>query len=121
MKFFQIGACEIVLRALLGIGSVFHLSESFSVSAGSTMRCNFFHASRRRVDVRRSQPRTQQELSAEDAQRQTAIVPIVVMKETPFLLAVQRIISGIQVQDDFLRRFPVCFEEDLQQQRSTAP
>src|SRR6267143_854353 len=43
-----------------------------------------FHTSRRGIDVRRSQPRTQQELSAKDVQRQIAIVPVIAMEETPF-------------------------------------
>ena len=38
------------------------------------------------------------------------------MEETPFLLAMQRIVGGIQVQDDFLRLLPVGCEKDLYQQ-----
>src|ERR1019366_4748085 len=60
---------------------------------------NLFHdalqlsyASCRRIDVGWSQTRTQQEFSAEDVQRQIAIVPIVTMEEITFLFPVQRII-----------------------------
>jgi len=38
------------------------------------------------------------------------------MEESPFLLPVQRIVGSVQVQDDFLRRFLVGFQEDLHQQ-----
>jgi len=38
------------------------------------------------------------------------------MEEAPFLVPVQRIVGGIQVQDDFFRRLRVGFEEDLHQQ-----
>ena len=43
-------------------------------------------------------------------------MPIVAMEEVTFLLPVQRIIGRIQVQDDFLGRFLVCLEEDVNQQ-----
>ena|ERR1700730_11633224 len=90
------------------------LRESFVLVAISVI---FFHPgsswAQGPLEVRRSQPRAQQELSAEDVQRQIPIVTIVAMEETPLLLPVQRIVSGIQVQDDFLRRFPVGLEENI--------
>ena len=56
------------------------------------------------------------EFAAEDVQRQVAVVPIVAMEETPFLLPVQRIVSRVQVQDDFFRLFAMSLEKDLHQQ-----
>src|SRR5712671_2889858 len=72
-----------------------------------------FYTSRRGIDVRRSQPRTQQKLSAEDVQREIAIVSVIAMEESPFLLPVQRIVGSIQVQNDFFRLLPVGCEENL--------
>src|SRR6201987_3203 len=74
-----------------------------------------FYTSRRGIDVRRSQPRTQEELSAKDVQRQIAVVSIVAMEESPFLLPVQRIVGSIQVQNDFLRLLPMGCQENFHQ------
>ena len=41
---------------------------------------------------------------------------VVAMEEAPFLLPVQRIVGGIQIQNDFFRRFLVGLQEDLHQQ-----
>ena len=40
------------------------------------------------------------------------------METIPFLLPMQRIIRGVQVQDQLLRRLRVRFQEHLQQQLS---
>ena len=37
------------------------------------------------------------------------------MEETPFLLPVQRIVGGIQIQNDFFRRLLVGLKEDFHQ------
>ena len=57
----------------------------------------------RRIDVRTAQLRAQQMLTAEDVQRQVAVVVVVAVKEATFLMPVQRIIGGIQIQDDLAR------------------
>jgi len=48
-----------------------------------------------------AQLRAQQTLATEDVQRQVAVAVVVAVKEPPFLMAVQQITSGIEVQSDF--------------------
>jgi hypothetical protein len=61
-------------------------------------------AAGRGVDVRRAQPCAQQVLVAEDVQRKLAVMAVVAMEETPFLLSVQRVVGGVRIQPDRLRR-----------------
>ena len=42
------------------------------------------------------------------------------MEEAAFLVAVQRIVGGIQVEDDLLRRLLVGLQEQLDEQASIA-
>jgi hypothetical protein len=51
--------------------------------------------SRRPVDVRGAQPRRQQEVVAEDVQRQVAVAAVVPVEEAPLLLAVQRVVGRV--------------------------
>ena len=76
----------------------------------------FLHASRRPIAIRRAQPRAQQVFPTEDVQREIAVVPIIAVKESPFLIPVQRIVRAVQVQDDLLRRLAVGLEKNLSQQ-----
>jgi hypothetical protein len=50
-------------------------------------------------------------LAREDVQRQIAVAIVIAVKETPLLVPVQRIISGVQIQDDLARCFLVRIEE----------
>ena len=50
------------------------------------------------------QPRAQYMLAAENIQRQIAVVVVVAVEEAPFLLAVQRQIGRVHIQDDLRRR-----------------
>ena len=45
----------------------------------------------------------QQVPAAEDVERQVAVAIIIAMEEPAFLLAVQRIVGGIQIEDDLFR------------------
>ncbi len=76
----------------------------------------FLHTARRPVLVRWTQSRTQQMLAAEDVQRQIAVAAVVAVKEAPFLLTVQRIVGGIQIQPDFFRGPRVRFDKQIDQQ-----
>ena len=38
--------------------------------------------------------------AAEDVWRQIAVAAVVTMEEAPFLVTVQRVIGGVQIQDD---------------------
>src|SRR5690606_25974501 len=64
-----------------------------------------------RVDIRWSQLGAQQMLPTKDIERQIAITTIVSMKESACLVAVQRIVGGIDVEHDFLRRCGGKLEE----------
>ncbi len=52
------------------------------------------------------QPRTQHLLSAENVERQIAIVVVVAVEEPAFLLAVQRQVGGVDIEDDLVRSLP---------------
>ena len=71
-------------------------------------------ARRPRTEARhRRQDHTRKGLTQEGPlqKRQVAITVIIAMEEPPFLLAVQWVVRGIQVQDDLLRRTPMCRQE----------
>ena len=78
---------------------------------------HFLQRARRGVDVRGPQPCAQQVLARKDVQRQVAILPVIAVKKPSFLIAVQRIVGGVQVQHDALRlallRLDVEFDQRL--------
>jgi hypothetical protein len=53
--------------------------------------------------------------AAENVQRQVAVAIIVAMEEAAFLTAVQRVVGGIQVEDDPLRNPRMGLEEQVDQ------
>jgi hypothetical protein len=65
------------------------------------------------VDIRGPQPRTQQLVSAENVQRQIAVVVVVAMEEARFLLPVQRGVGGVHIQNDGPRRFSMGLQYSL--------
>ena len=71
----------------------------------------------RRIDVRRPEPCTQHVRAAEDIQRQIAVVPVVAVEKAPFLLAVQRVVGGIDIEHDAHGRPRVGLDEQVDQQR----
>ena len=52
------------------------------------------------INIGRAKPGTQQMCPTENVQRQITVMPVVPMKESSRLMPVDRIIRGIQVQDD---------------------
>ena len=68
------------------------------------------------VDVRPPQLRRQQMVAAEDVERQVAVAAIVAVEEPPLLVAVQRVVGGIEVEHDLLGRRGVRVEEQLDEQ-----
>ena len=58
----------------------------------------------RRVLLRRTQVGDQQLLAAEHVQRQEAVVVVVGTEVTPFLIAVNQIVGGVEVEHQFFRR-----------------
>ncbi len=64
-----------------------------------------------------AQSRAQDLFSTENVERQIAIGIVIAVEEPPFLLAVQRQIGSIHVQDDLsLLRLVVRFDKHLHQQ-----
>jgi len=68
----------------------------------------FWDAARRGISVGATQFGRQEMPAVEDIQRQVAVDAVVAMKEVTFLLAVQRIVRGVQIQDDLLGRPIMC-------------
>ena len=54
--------------------------------------------------------------AAEDVERQVAIAVVVAVEEPAFLLAVQRVVGGVEVEDDLLGRPRVRFQEQVDEQ-----
>ena len=69
-----------------------------------------------RIDVRPPELGGEQVPAAEDVQRQIAVAVVIAVEEAAFLMAVQRIIRGIEVEDDLLGRRLVCLEEQVDEQ-----
>jgi hypothetical protein len=68
------------------------------------------------VDVAGPQIGAQQLLAGEDIQRQETILIVIPVKEAPFLLAMNGIVGGVEVQHHFLGRRLVRLDEQLDQQ-----
>ena len=71
---------------------------------------------RGRIDVRTPQPGGEQVPAAEHVERQIAVAIVVAVKEAAFLVAVQRIVGGVQVEDDLLRRPAMGIKEQVDEQ-----
>lgn len=61
-------------------------------------------AARAGVDVRRPQLGRQQMPAAEHVQRQIAVAVVIAVEEAPLLMPVQRVVGGVEIEDDLLRR-----------------
>ena len=75
----------------------------------------------RAIDVRAAQLGRQQVPAAEDVERQVAVAVIIAMEEPAFLVAMQRIVGGIEVEDDLFRGLRVRFQEEIDEQRFRSP
>ena len=69
-----------------------------------------------RVDVRPPELGGEQVPAAEYVQRQIAVAVVIAVEEPAFLMAVQRIIRGIEVEDDLPGRRLVRLEEEVDEQ-----
>ena len=65
---------------------------------------HLLHRAGRSVDVRAPQLGGQQMAAAEHVERQVAVAVVIAVEEPPLLLAVQRIIGRIEIENDLLRR-----------------
>ena len=71
----------------------------------------------RGVDVGAAQLGRQQMPAAEDVERQVAVAVVIAVEEAAFLVAVQRIVGGVEIEDDLRRRLAVRIEEQIDEQR----
>jgi hypothetical protein len=68
------------------------------------------------VDVGAPQLGRQQVAAAEDVERQIAVAVIVAVEEAAFLMAVQGVVGGVEIEDNLLRRRPVRRQEQGDEQ-----
>ena len=59
--------------------------------------------------------------AAEDVERQVAVTVVVAVEEPAFLMAVQRIVGGIEIERDLRRRLGVGVEEEVDEQAFDRP
>ena len=72
------------------------------------------------VDVRAAQFGRQQMPAAEDVERQVAVAVVIAVEEAPFLVPMQRIVGGIEIEDDLPRRPDMGIEKQIDEQASIA-
>jgi hypothetical protein len=70
----------------------------------------------RGVDVRPPELGREQVLAAEHVERQVAVAIVVAVEEAAFLVAVQRIVGRIEIEDDLARGGGVAVEEEIDEQ-----
>ena len=68
------------------------------------------------VDVGAPQLGRQQVVAAEDVERQVAVAVVIAVEEAAFLMAVQRVVGGVQVEDQPLRGLPVGVEKEIDEE-----
>ena len=69
------------------------------------------------VDVGAAQLGRQQVPAAEHVERQVAVAVVIAVEEAAFLMPVQRIVGGVEIEDDLLRRSLVRLQEQIDEQR----
>ena len=74
------------------------------------------HGAGRGIDVGAPELGRQQVPPAEHVERQVAVAVVVAVEEAAFLVAVQRVVGGIEVENDLLGRRLVRFEEEVDEQ-----
>jgi hypothetical protein len=77
---------------------------------------DFLHRTGRGVDVRGAQLGRQQLIAAEHIKRQIAVAIVIAVEEAAFLMAVQRVIGRVKIENDlFWGRF-MRLDEQLDEQ-----
>ena len=98
-------------EAAVGAQDDLHLGPALADQAGDAR--HLFNRAGGGVDVGLPQLGAEQVLPAEDVERQVAVAIIVAVEEAAFLVAVDRIVGGVQVQDDRLGRLAPTIQEKL--------
>ena len=87
--------------------------------AGAELRHDpgdLLHRSGASIDVGFAQLRRQEMAAAEHVKRQVAVAVVIAVEEAAFLMAVQRVVGGVEIEDDLLRRAAMGLEEQIDQQ-----
>jgi hypothetical protein len=101
-------------KARIGTQQDAHLGPA-GADAGDDPR-DLFDAAGTGVDVRRAQFGGQQMPAAEHIERQIAVGVVIAVKETLFLMPLQRVVGGINVERDLRRRRRMGVEKQLDKQ-----
>jgi hypothetical protein len=74
---------------------------------------HLLHSPSTRVDVGAAQRGREQVPATEDVERQIAVAVVVAVKEPAFLVAMDRVIGRVQVQDDLLGWARMCLQKQV--------
>src|SRR5262245_34277354 len=77
---------------------------------------DLFDRAGRGIDVGAALLGRQQMRPTEDVQRQIAVAVVIAVKEAPLLVPVQRVVGGVEVENDLLGRVLVRLEKQLDKQ-----
>ena len=77
---------------------------------------DLLHRPGARVDVGLAKLRRQQMAAAEHVERQIAVAVVIALEEAALLMAVQRVVGGVEVEDDLLRRAAMRLHEKVDRQ-----
>ncbi len=79
--------------------------------------CRLLHGPGGGGDVGAPQLRRQQMPAAENVERQIAVAVVIAVKKAPFLMPVQRVVGGIEIEDDLLWRPPMGLHKEIDKKR----
>ena len=68
------------------------------------------------IDIGRAQLGRQQVPAAEHVKRQVAVIVVIAVEEAAFLMPVQRVVGGVEIEDDLRRRRRVSIEKEIDKQ-----
>ena len=77
---------------------------------------HLLHGTRRAIDVCGPQLCGQQVTAAEDVQRQITVAIVVTVEEPSFLMPMQRIVGGVEIEDNLPGRGPVRVQQERDEQ-----
>ena len=88
-----------------------------SQTCGSTSYTrHLVHRAGAGVDVGAPELRGEQLVAAEDVERQVAVAVVVAVEEAPLLATMQRVVGGVEVEDQPRRRPRMGIEEEIDEQ-----
>jgi hypothetical protein len=99
------------------IGSQHNAHRSPTLAKLPDYAGDFFHRTRRGIDIRWPQLRRHQLIAQEHIKRQVAVAIVVAVEKAAFLMAVQGIIGRVEIENNLFRRLLVRFDDQIDQQR----